>query len=109
MVSVVFWLDGPFEVEEDGDVAVGTEGFAERIEHWFAGLRKTTEDENHFAGDGVNDLADLVVVQHEVEELGDFEIVHGDFGFIKWRYANIGLGSAIEGDVPDRGSVDTAA
>jgi hypothetical protein len=54
------------------------QGLTQSIEHGFALRGEPTEDEHDLAGDGIYDLTDLLIMQHEVEELGHFQIVHRD-------------------------------
>ena len=77
-VSVMSRGAGHVEVEQDRDVVTLAEFLTYRVKHRLTVIRESAEDQHHLGCDCVDDAADFLVVEEEVDELGDFEIVHGE-------------------------------
>jgi hypothetical protein len=80
---MVFFLRGPLKLKT---VAVrlrrrSSSRSASRTS--FTLERKAAEDQHWLGSDSVNDIADLLVVQRQVDELRDFDVVDGDLGFVE--------------------------
>src|SRR4051794_3596555 len=76
---------------------------ANAVECLFALGRETAENEHYLARDRVNHAADVLIVEHEVDELSHFEAVDRDDGLVIRRDYQVGLlGRVIGADVPDR-------
>jgi hypothetical protein len=76
------------------------------IEHGFAFWGKTAQDQHRFGGNGVDDLANLLVVEQQVDKLGHFDIVHRDHRLIKGGDNQIRLVRLCEVDVPRGNPID---
>ena len=46
---------------------------------------EATQDQHHLGSDGVDDVADLLVVEQEIDELRDLDVIDGDLGLIRTR------------------------
>ena len=80
-----------------------TNGF----KHLLALLGEAAKDEDHLASESVDDLAYLLIVEHQVEELGDLQVVHCDRGFPgQSRDTQIGLGCTSELNIPHGDAID---
>ena len=53
------------------------------IEHCLMLSREANEDQHPLGSNGVDDVADLLVVEHEVDELGDLNVIDGDLGLAR--------------------------
>ena len=66
------WL---LEIEQDRQVIPFPKFVSDGVEDGFAFWREAAKDEDHLGSDGVDDVADFLVIQEQVDELCDFEIV----------------------------------
>src|SRR4029079_16698037 len=94
------------EVKDDRGVVAGTECLAQCVEDTLPLFSKAPEDEHNLRRQRVDDVADLLVVQEQIEELRKLQVVNRD----RW----VGLDDQIrllrsrDVDVPGRDSVDLA-
>ena len=51
--------------------------------HRFALRREAAEDQHYFRGDCVDDAADLLIVEEQVNELRELDVIDGDLGLIR--------------------------
>ena len=45
-------------------------------------IGKATQDQHRLGGDGVDDTANLLVVEQEIDELRDLDVIDGDRGLV---------------------------
>jgi hypothetical protein len=65
-----------------GDIALQSERLAQPLEDRDSALGEPSEKQHSFFADSVNDITDLLVVKNQIDELGDFDIVNSDLGFV---------------------------
>ena len=68
------WL---VEVEQDRQVLVLAEFVTEGIKNCFALRREAAKDQDSFFTDGVDNVADFLIVKQEVDELSDLDVIDG--------------------------------
>src|SRR6516165_1697833 len=74
------WL---VEVENDRQVAAVSEFFPQPLQDLNAALSEAAQQKHAFLSDGVDHVADLLVVEQEMDELRDLNVVDGDLGLIR--------------------------
>ena len=83
---------------------MAAEHLAQSVKDRLARGTKATEDEHHFAGDGVEKIAHLSVAQQEmqeIEELGHLQIVNCTVRLLfRWGGAQICLLGIVQVHVP---------
>jgi hypothetical protein len=72
---------GLVPVEHHGDEVEVAQPLLDPIQHRFPLIGEASEDQDALARHRVDHVTDLPVVQHQVDELRDFEVVHGDRSF----------------------------
>jgi hypothetical protein len=72
-------------------------------------LSEAAEDQHCFGGSGVDNIADLFVVEQEIDELGDVDVVYGDVGGITSRHHQVLLLGPIQFQIPRGYPVDATA
>ena len=80
-----------FEVEEDWGVVMLAQFLADGTENRLARGGETTEDEDDFRSDGVDDVAELVVIEKNINELRDLQAVSGNLNFTRRCDDKVGL------------------
>ena len=99
----------PLEVEQHRQVVALAQFLAEGIEDGFALRREAAEDQHHLGGDGVDHVADPLVVEQQVDELGHLEVVDGDLGLVLPGDDQVGLPCSLQVEVPGGYAVNAAA
>ena len=69
------------EVEHYRQVVALPQFVPEGIEHLLSLWREAAEDQHYFGSDGMDDVADFLIVQQQVNELRDLNIVDRDLRF----------------------------
>src|ERR1039458_7769517 len=100
----VRWL---LEIEQHWKVVPLPKLVPDGVEYGLAVWREAAKDEDDLGRYGVDDVADLLVVQQQVDELGDFEAIHGNGRFICRCNDQISLNCAIQVHIPRSDSIDT--
>src|SRR5208283_5686741 len=93
------------EIEQDRQIIALAELVSNRVENHFSLRREAAENEHHFGSDGVNDTADFLVIQKQVDELRHFQIVNLDRGFVVTRDHQVRLDSSFQPYVPRGDSI----
>jgi hypothetical protein len=68
------------EVEQDREVVALPQFLSQGIEHRLALRREAAEDQHGLGGDGVDGIADLLIVEKQVDKLRDLDAINGDLG-----------------------------
>ena len=55
------------------------------IEYNFALWRESPEDKNGLLTDGIDRVADLIVMKQEIDELSDLNVIYADLRFVVRR------------------------
>jgi hypothetical protein len=69
------------EVEHDRQVVVFAEGIPKGIECSLAFGCETTEDQDGFGGDGIDNVADSAVIEKQIDELRNLQVVYRNLGW----------------------------
>ena len=73
------------EVEQDREVVTLAQLLAYRVEDCLTLIGKATEDQDRLGGDGIDDVANLLVVEQEIDELRDLNVIDGNLGLVPTR------------------------
>lgn len=77
------WL---LEIKHNREIIPSAQFVSKSVKDPFTPRRKAAEDENQFSANRVNDVANLLVVEKQVDELGDLDVVDGDDRLTKRSY-----------------------
>src|SRR5437870_7443209 len=56
----------------------------QRIEYCLTRICEAAEDQHRLGSDGVDHVTDFLVVEHEVDELCDFNVIDSNVGLALW-------------------------
>src|SRR5215213_7278173 len=72
------------EIKQDRQVIVFAQLIPESVKDPLSLFCEATEDQDRLLSDGVDDVADLLIVQQQIDELRNFDFVNGDLGLAIW-------------------------
>jgi hypothetical protein len=73
------------EVEQDWQVVMLAQLLTNSVENCFTVSSEATEDQHRFRCDGVDNVADLLVVEQQIDELRDLDVVDSHLGLVLRR------------------------
>src|SRR5580700_10509403 len=80
---------GLVEIEHNWREVTIAKFIADGDQHGLTFLGEPAEDENDFRGDRVDDVANLFVVEKQIDKLGDLNVVDGDAWLISITYEEV--------------------